>query len=410
MTTETENGAPAAVAITTEATTGAVVLVTRRSAASKRRPRRRAKAPKLPTMGRHSSGQARVTLNGKVHYLGAFGTLAAQQAYAELLAKWESNGRRPLDPTPDCMQVGKVRDVFDAFTSYVDDTKRYTKDGVPTAARRVVQVAIDEFLKSFGDVPVRNLSDVLLVQHRDWLERRVHLTRGGINKKMGLLRAALKWAKQRGHITRAQWLTCNDVEPLTKAECGGRDQKRPKRAVTLAEVEQVAAVAPPQVARMLRVQAAIGCRPGEIARMNWNDISTATTDVDGTLCRVYTVRGAKNEHHGKGSTTYALPPGVVELLGTPSAPGAFVFPSPVTGRGYNSHAYRNAIARACVRAGIPSFGPHCVRHGFLTRAANRYGVLAAAAAANHSDTRTTATYLHQSRVDGYRCVVGLAAK
>jgi len=41
--------------------------------------------PRLPKMGRHSSGQARVTLNGKAHYLGAFGRPEAHQRYAELI-------------------------------------------------------------------------------------------------------------------------------------------------------------------------------------------------------------------------------------------------------------------------------------------------------------------------------------
>ena len=41
---------------------------------------------KLPKMGRHSSGQARVTLNGKVHYLGAFASPEAR--YAELIQQW----------------------------------------------------------------------------------------------------------------------------------------------------------------------------------------------------------------------------------------------------------------------------------------------------------------------------------
>ncbi len=57
-------------------------------------------SPKPPTMGRHSSGQARITLNGKVHYLGLFGSPAAKQAYVDLIAKWDANGRRPIDPDP----------------------------------------------------------------------------------------------------------------------------------------------------------------------------------------------------------------------------------------------------------------------------------------------------------------------
>jgi hypothetical protein len=37
--------------------------------------------PKVPAMRRHSSGQARVTLAGKTHYLGACGSPEAHEHY-----------------------------------------------------------------------------------------------------------------------------------------------------------------------------------------------------------------------------------------------------------------------------------------------------------------------------------------
>ena len=40
----------------------------------RRAPKAPQKQPRLPKMGRHSSGQARVTIQGKVHYLGAHGS------------------------------------------------------------------------------------------------------------------------------------------------------------------------------------------------------------------------------------------------------------------------------------------------------------------------------------------------
>ena len=45
---------------------------------------------RLPKLGRHSRGQARVTLGVRVHYCGAWGTVDAQQCYTELLAKWDA--------------------------------------------------------------------------------------------------------------------------------------------------------------------------------------------------------------------------------------------------------------------------------------------------------------------------------
>ena len=49
---------------------------------------RKAKARPIPKLGRHSSGQARVTLNGKVHYCGRWGTAEASGSSR----RWGSGG------------------------------------------------------------------------------------------------------------------------------------------------------------------------------------------------------------------------------------------------------------------------------------------------------------------------------
>lgn len=65
-------------------------------------PSRRRRVPKLC---RHSSGQARVTIDGKVYYCGRWGSVAAQQRYAELLRQWEQADGRPLYTAPDAAQA-----------------------------------------------------------------------------------------------------------------------------------------------------------------------------------------------------------------------------------------------------------------------------------------------------------------
>ena len=54
---------------------------------------------RLPKIGRHSSGQARVTLGGVVHYLGRYGSLGAQRRYVELIEQWQRDGCRPPSAT-----------------------------------------------------------------------------------------------------------------------------------------------------------------------------------------------------------------------------------------------------------------------------------------------------------------------
>lgn len=92
----------------------------------------------LPKIGRHSSGQARVKLSGKVFYLGAFGSVEAQRRYADLIQRWTDGGRKPLVETPHVEQVIPLRDLFGQFKGYPDQTGRYQKGGKATSQRGIV--------------------------------------------------------------------------------------------------------------------------------------------------------------------------------------------------------------------------------------------------------------------------------
>jgi hypothetical protein len=47
-----------------------------------------ARSARIPKYRRHSSGQARVTLDGKDHLLGAYNSAQSKEAYRRLIAEW----------------------------------------------------------------------------------------------------------------------------------------------------------------------------------------------------------------------------------------------------------------------------------------------------------------------------------
>lgn len=51
---------------------------------------------RTPSLRKHVSGQARVTLNGRDFLLGPYGSPESVQAYHKILAEWEAAGRSPL--------------------------------------------------------------------------------------------------------------------------------------------------------------------------------------------------------------------------------------------------------------------------------------------------------------------------
>ena len=383
---------------------------------------------KLPKMSRHSSGQARVCLNGKMHYLGAFESPEAHARYADLVQKWLSGGRAPLEPKlPHAGQAMlTVREMFDKYRAWLVTTGKYRKNGEETTQMHLTKDALASFERHAGQMRATKLGAAILVQWRDILEQQAKplLTRSGINDKVAILLRALRWARVRGHLTRDVLLDCREIEPLKKGECGDRPEHgRQRRAVTMEEVEKVAAACTCRhVAAMLRVQAMLGCRPGEVCSMRWLDIDKTPVEVDGVTLWTYRVSQtvAKTAHHGR-MISYPVPPAAQRILEEfPAPPAAYIFSpagsmaergrshktAPPFGSKWSNRAYRinvgRAIAVACKKANVAYFSPHEIRHGAITRAAEMFGVLAAQALANHKTATTTARYLHTDERAAYR--------
>jgi hypothetical protein len=55
--------------------------------------RQRTGIQQIPAYRRHSSGQARVTIAGRTHYLGKYGSKASRQRYDQLIAEWLASNR-----------------------------------------------------------------------------------------------------------------------------------------------------------------------------------------------------------------------------------------------------------------------------------------------------------------------------
>ena len=54
-----------------------------------------ARSPRIAQYRKHSSGQARVTLNGKDHLLGPFNSAESQEAYRRLITEWLERQGKP---------------------------------------------------------------------------------------------------------------------------------------------------------------------------------------------------------------------------------------------------------------------------------------------------------------------------
>jgi integrase len=381
-----------------------------------------------PSMTMHSSGQARVRLNGKAHYLGAWGSPEAHERYATLLKQWEANGREPIGPRPitavEAMLT--VSDLSAQYLAWIDGTRRYHKGGKPTSQRRVAGRALSLFEEFAGAVPVRRLNEALLIQWRDRLEAEFpRWTRNTINRTVAHALRMLAWGRARQLVPKDVWADCALVEPLERGACANRPERaRPRRAVSVADVEKVAQHCCNQVAAMMRLQLCTSMRPGDVCAMRWADI-----DKDGPNGTwVYTRDGAKTEHHGH-VTRYLLGTAAQKILEQfPALPTACIF-SPAKAmadrhaarkrqrkgcgmrRTFNSKwhpvCYRQHVVAACEKAKVQTFTPHELRHAAITHVTNAVGLVAASAAANHRSVAVTAGYVHASTDESVRAAAAL---
>lgn len=385
---------------------------------------------RLPRMGRHSSGQARVRLSGETHYLGPWGSPEAHAAFAELLRKWIANGKEPLGPRlPHAAELTfTVSALVDQYRAWLDGTQRYHKGGKPTSQRRVAWRALSLFEDFTGAVPVRRLSKSMLIQWRDRLEAGYpNWVRNTINRTVAHVLQMLSWGEDRGLVPAAVASGCATMKRLKRDECAGRrEHGRERRAVSAEDVEKVAENCCNQVAAMMRLQMSTAMRPGEICALRWADIDK--NGPDGNW--IYTVVAPKTQHHGH-ATRYLIGERAQRILERfPALPTAFIFspakrmaersaarkrkpthPRPGPRRSFNNRwgtvAYRHHVIAACAAAGVEMFTPHELRHAAITRVIEVVGLTAASAVANHRDVAVTARYYHRGPGEALRAVAAL---
>lgn len=75
---------------------------------------------RVPSYRKHSSGQARVTINGKDYLLGSYGSPASKEAYGRLIAEYGASG--------NSLSFGKDADslkIEDVLLAYIRHAKTF---------------------------------------------------------------------------------------------------------------------------------------------------------------------------------------------------------------------------------------------------------------------------------------------
>ena len=215
---------------------------------------------------------------------------------------------------------------------------------------------------------------------------------------------------------------------LRRGKSNARESE-PVRPVPDAYVDAIRPHVTRQIWAMVTLQRLTGMRPGEACIMRTCDV-----DASGRVW-IYSPESHKTEHHGKSRKIHLGPlarSALREWLRPESA--AFIFqpreamaefragqrrrrktpvqPSQVyrtktrrqrsPGDRYHPEAYGRAIARACLRAKVPKWHPHQLRHKAAPMIRKEFGLDVARALMGHSSPAVTENYaeLDQAKAGG----------
>ena len=352
---------------------------------------------RVPKYALHkASGQARVRIDGKDHYLGEYGSPESHKRYSEILGEWSRSNSSPV-------QEVKIRDLTKL---YIEHCKiYYRKNGVVTGEVANVKSAIRFLNAKFRDLKANDFDTLKLEAVREHMIDS-DLARKTINANVSRLKTMFKWAANKKLIEKMAYLELTTLEGLKEGRTMARETD-PVKPVPDVFVEAVKPFVTSPVWAMIQLQELTGMRPGEVLQMRACDLTMSAKVWD------YRPQSHKTQHRKK---TRIIPIGergqeILKPFFTTDLQ-AYLF-SPADGRQefigkeyresakshvrndrtrYSAQGYYIAIKRACERAKVPHWSPNQLRHNYATKIRKDYGLETARILLGHSSAVTSEIY------------------
>jgi integrase len=391
---------------------------------------------RVPKYRKHrQSGQAIVTLptglgGRKDILLGKYGTAESRQEYARVIAEWEANGRRLLQPAS--LADITVNELMLAYWKFAEGY--YQKNGTPTSQQDRIRLALKLVKRLYGGTPAKNFRPLALKAVRASMVKH-NWTRGYVNSSVGCIKRMFKWAVENELVPASVYHGLQAVCGLKKGRSDAKETK-PIRPIAAEHVEATLPFLNPAVRAMVQLQGFTGMRPGEVCIMRPCDIECSNPNT-----WIFRPEFHKTEHHEIRRIIF-LGPRAQEVLKPFLARDLSMYcfspremmelhwrslrqsrktkvqpsqqcrkrrrPRKLPGNRYTVGSYEHAITRACTKAddkaheGHPEIPPECVlvphwhpnqlRHTKATEIRREAGLDAARVVLGHRSPQITETY------------------
>jgi integrase len=215
----------------------------------------------LPSYRKHArSGQAVVTIGGRDHYLGPFGTRASKVEYDRLIAEYLASGRQ----LPRRAEQVMVCAVMAAFLRHAKTYYR-SPDGTLSGEIGNFIDAFKPLRKLYGDTSVADFGPLALKAVRQEMVA-MKWCRLTVNRHVGRIKHVFRWAVENELVEAAVYDRLRAVIGLRAGRCDAHDPE-PVQPVPEDVVEATLPYLSPTVAAMVRLQLLTAARPGEICQM-----------------------------------------------------------------------------------------------------------------------------------------------
>lgn len=243
---------------------------------------------RIPSYSLHkATGQARVRINGKTHYLGKYGTSESKARYDALIAGW-LNGGDPIIRTD--LTVGRL------CIKYLNEhaVRYYVKGGQVTSEVSAIRCALRPLVDLYN---TRRAGEFRPLMLKAVQERMVEqgLVRTSINTHIGRIKRMFKWAVANELVDVAVLDVLKSVQGLRRGRSTAKESDR-VQPVDQTQIEAVQPHVSRQVWAMIQIQLLTAMRPGEVRLLRAVEL-----DQSGPVW-IYSPSEHKTEHHGRRRT------------------------------------------------------------------------------------------------------------
>jgi integrase len=253
-----------------------------------------ARKPRIPSYRRHSSGQARVTLDGQDHLLGPYNSPESQETYRRLLREWLENRAKTTRQEAEKEPLS-VNDLILAYWKHAE--RYYGFDLNPDRGdAHNLKAALQVARALYGRTPARDFGPRSLKACRAEMVAR-GWARTYVNAQTDRIRRTFRWGVEEELVPASVYEALRAVQGLRRGKCEARESER-VRPLPLACVEATMPFLPPTVQAMVAFERLTGCRPSEVCILRPLDL-----DVSNPNCWVYRP-GSDQGPEGKHKTAH----------------------------------------------------------------------------------------------------------